>query len=97
MNRDRCSAVFLEFHQLAFETLGHSAPPSQNILAEIYVIVLGHIENEKSIFPKAFAAWTMRHEKHIAYRNRRYEIIKQLRLPQHPDNRDAALRNLKTI
>ena len=96
-NRDRCSALFLEFHQLAFEALGHCTPPGQNALPELYAIVLGHIENQKSIFPKAFAAWTIRHEKHIAYRHRRYEIIKQLRLQQHPDNRDALLRNLKTI
>ena len=39
----------------------------------------------------------LRHEKHIAYRNRRYEIIRQLRLQQQPDDRGALLRNLETV
>ena len=34
---------------------------------------------------------------HMAYRGRRHEIIKQLRLQQKPDNRNAFLRNLKII
>ena len=94
-DHDRCYAVLLQFHETAFETLEHTIPPKQNTLSELHAAVIRLLTVQKSIFPQAFAASTIRHEKHLLYRARRYEFIK-LQLQQKPSDCDIPLQNLKT-
>ena len=96
-DRDRCYAVLLQFHETAFKTLGHTIPLEQNTLSELHAAVIRRLTVQQPIFPQAFAASTIRHEMHLLHRARRYEIIKQLQLPQKPSDRDILLQNLKTI
>ena len=94
-DRERCHAIFLNFHEIAIEILGHTILPAKpNTLSELYAAVIRRLIVQQTIFPQAFAAYTIQHEKHNQYR---HEIIKQLRLQQKPDDRDIFLQSLKTI
>ena len=71
-------SVFLKYHKSAFETLGHATNPAQNTLSELHAAVIHRLIIQQSIFPRGFIAYTIRHEKHMLFRSRRYDIIKQL-------------------
>ena len=61
-DRDRCHAISLEFHQLAFETIEHTTPLGQNTLLELHAVVIRRPAIQNFTFPKASPASTIGHD-----------------------------------
>ena len=94
-DRIRCNKAFLDIHQIAFESLGHSTPLGEQMLAELHTAVLCRLCLQKVSFPRTFEASTSQHEEYMAYRARRHEIAKRLQPQQDKDERGIVLQNLK--
>ena len=51
-DRIRCNKAFLDIHQIAFNSLGHSTPPGEQRLAGLHAAVLCRVGLRKSLFPR---------------------------------------------
>ena len=96
-DRIQCNKAFLDIHQTAFESLGHSTPPGEQWLAGLHAAVLCRLGLQKSLFPRTFEASTTRHDEYMAYRGRRHKIVKRLRLQLNEEDRNILLHNLKRL
>ena len=57
-DHEQCHAIFLNFHEIAIEILGHTILPAKpNTLSELYAAVIRHLIVQQAIFPQAFAAY----------------------------------------